>query len=81
MNLITGVGEASVSSSPDISIDLLFFLPQAVKPVAAEKQIVLVKTVDVVEDDETKNNRPFRLQNQIIFINSEMKVLSFLLVY
>ena len=48
---------------------------------AAEKQIVLVKTVDVVEDDETKNNRPFRLQNQIIFINSEMKVLSFLLVY
>ena len=73
MNLITGEGEASVPSTPDILIDLLF-LPQAVAVVAAEQQTVVVERVDVVEDDDTKNNRPFRLQNQIKFTNDEIKV-------
>ena len=68
MNLSTGVGEASASSSLDISIDLLF-LPQAVRVtvLVVKKQSVVVERVDVVEDDDTKNNFAFRLQNHIIF--------------
>ena len=67
MNLITGEGEAWVPSSLDISMDLLF-LPQAVSVtvLVVKKQSVVVDIVDVVETDDTKNNRPFRLRNQII---------------
>ena len=67
MNLITGEGEAWVPSSLDISMDLLF-LAQAVRVtvLVVKKQSVVVEIVDVVETDDTKNNRPFRLQNKII---------------
>ena len=67
INLLTGEGEAWVSWSPDISMDLLF-LAQAVRVtvLVVKKQRVVVERVDVVETDDTKNSRPFRLQNQII---------------
>ena len=65
---ITGEGEARNLSCPDISIDLFFFPQAAVRAALVDQQTVVVRTVDVVEDDDTKNNLPFRLQSKIIFI-------------
>ena len=59
-------GSASLSILSIIA--LLFFLPQVPRAgvVVLLQQRVVVETVEVVEEDETKNNRPFRLGIQII---------------
>merc|ERR1712150_252456 len=61
-SLRTGVGEAWDPSYPDISMDL-FFLPvqAAVRAAIVDQQTVVVRTVEVVEDDDTKNNFRLRL--------------------
>ena len=47
----------------DLLLLLLPQVPRAAPPASVVKQRVVVDTVDVVDEDETKNNFPLRLLN------------------